>query len=179
MKNSIVVDTETTGLIAGTDEILQLSIIDAEEHILYDSYFKPEHHISWEEAERINGITPEMVANSPSFQSELPRINAIFQNCKEVIGYNTPFDIGFLEASGVIIPDTVIVRDVMREFAPIYGEWSCKHQCYKWQKLTICAAHYNYNWGCDKAHNSLSDCYATLFCYKEMKNTHEYSGIIL
>ena len=170
MKKSIVVDTETTGLLAGLDEILQLSIVDDDGIALYDGYFKPECHTSWDEAGQVNGISPEMVATSPSFKSELARINAIFQDCKEIIGYNTPFDISFLQASGVNIPDTVIFKDVMREFAPIYGEWSEKHQSFKWQKLSVCAAYFKYDWGSSNAHNSLSDCYATLFCYKQMNN---------
>ena len=168
VKKSIIIDTETTGLQAGLDEILQLSIIDTEDNTLYDGYFKPENHTSWEEAGRVNGITPEMVANCPSFKSELSKINDIFQDCEEIIGYNTPFDIGFLEASGVTIPETVTFIDVMREFAPIYGEWSEKHQCYKWQKLTVCANYYGFDWKSMAAHNSLADCCATLFCYKQI-----------
>lgn len=168
MKKSIIIDTETTGLMAGLDEILQLSIIDADGNALYDGFFKPEHHERWDEAGAVNGITPESVANCPTFKSELAKIIPIFQNCDTIIGYNTPFDVGFLEASGVTIPKTVKYVDVMREFAPIYGEWSDKYQCYKWQKLIVCANYYNYDWGKNKAHNSLSDCLATLFCYNQI-----------
>lgn len=173
MKKSIVIDTETTGLQAGLDEILQLSIIDEEGKTLYDAYFKPENHTEWVEAGMVNGITPEMVAECPSFKSELQKINDIFQNCEEIIGYNTPFDIGFLKASGVKIPETVKFVDVMQEFAPIYGEWSEKHQCYKWQKLTVCARHYGFDWQSMTAHNSLADCIATLFCYKQIMSQKE------
>ena len=55
--------------------------------------------------------------------------------------------------------------DVMLEFAPIYGEWSSYHESYKWQKLTTCAKYYGYEF---KAHDSLEDVKATLFCYKKM-----------
>ena len=53
----------------------------------------------------------------------------------------------------------------MEQFAEIYGEWSEWHQNYKWQKLTKAAEYFGYDWGRQKgkAHNSLADCFATLF----------------
>ena len=62
----IVLDTETTGLNAAEDEILQVSIIDNEGAVLFDSYIKPTQHTEWAEAERIHHITPEMVADAPT-----------------------------------------------------------------------------------------------------------------
>ena len=38
---AIVIDTETTGLDPFHDELLQVSIIDEEGNVLFDSYFKP------------------------------------------------------------------------------------------------------------------------------------------
>ena len=40
----IVLDTETTGLNAAEDEILQVSIIDNEGVVLFDSYISNELH---------------------------------------------------------------------------------------------------------------------------------------
>ena len=57
----------------------------------------------------------------------------------------------------------------MMDFAPIYGEWSEYHGDYKWQSLSTCAAYYGYDWGEDKAHDSLADCKATLFCYNRIR----------
>lgn len=44
MSKKIVIDTETTGLNAKTDELLQVSIIDTDGNVLFDSYFKPTRH---------------------------------------------------------------------------------------------------------------------------------------
>lgn len=52
--------------------------------------------------------------------------------------------------------------------ADIYGEWSDKYGCNKWQKLTKCAEYYGYDWENDTAHDSLADCRATLYCYQKM-----------
>lgn len=41
---------------------------------------------------------------------------------------------------------------------------------YKWQKLTTAAAYYDYDWNVKgiEAHNSLADCFATLFVYHKI-----------
>lgn len=68
--------------------------------------------------------------------------------------------------NGIKLPDCVYF-DVMKEFAPIYGEWSEYHGDYKYKSLSVCAGYYGYEWE-GKAHDSLEDCKATLYCYKKM-----------
>lgn len=62
-----VIDFETTGLKAGIDEILQVSIIDENYNTLYNTYCKPLRRRTWKEAQKINGITPKMVISKPPF----------------------------------------------------------------------------------------------------------------
>ena len=164
----IVVDTETTGLDASIDELLQVSIIDGDGNTLYNGYFKPEHTESWPKAEEVNHISPEMIANAPSIQSEMAAIGNILSRAKTIVGYNTEYDLRFLQAAGWQRPEEQKIVDVMQDFAPIYGEWSEERGDYKWQKLSTCAAWYGYEWTERGAHNSLEDCLATLHCYKEM-----------
>lgn len=167
-RDLIVIDTETTGLNSFHCELLQVSIIDGDGNVLYDSYIKPILEKEWKEAERVNGISPEMVKNAPTALSELPKIAKILMSAKEVVGYNTEFDLGFLSEYGCHVSSSAIIVDVMRDFAKIYGEWNEYFEDYKWQKLSTCAAYYNFDWGDLQAHNSLSDCFATLHCYKNM-----------
>ena len=167
----IVLDIETTGLSMIDDEILQVSMIDRSGNTLYNSYLKPLHLTAWEDAERINHISPAMVVDAPNIYLEMPKINGILKNAKTIVGYNHEgFDIPFLQLFGAVIPETAKIFDVMLEFAPIYGEWSEKHEGYKWKNLATCAAHYGYDWGSDMAHDSLADCRATLHCYLTMTN---------
>ena len=167
---TIVVDTETTGLSASEDELLQVSIIDSEGTILFDSYFKPFAE-SWREAQSINGISPEMVKDSPRISDRLVELNEIFSQATKIIGYNIEFDLDFLQNNGVILPENVHIDDVMETFAIIYGEWNDYYGSYKWQKLTTAAAYYNYDWSshAEQAHNSLADCFATLFVYNKTR----------
>ena len=165
----IVVDTETTGLDCSVDELLQVSIISDTKEVLYNSYLKPLRTEEWKEAERVNGISPDMVKDSPTVLTECVEINNIVSQADVIIGYNTQFDLDFLSSVGIENEKAEVV-DVMLDFAEVYGEWSENYGCYKWQKLTTCAEYYNYDWGEDNAHNSLSDCRATLFCYQQLQN---------
>lgn len=61
--DEIVIDTETTGLNADTDELLQVSIIDSQGNTLFNSYIKPLYTDNWNKAMAVNHIIPEMVAN--------------------------------------------------------------------------------------------------------------------
>lgn len=159
-----VIDTETTGLSPDKDEILQMSIIDESGCMVYNSLFRPERHTSWEEAEKINHITPEMTAKAPTFKEMLPMINEIFSYCGVVIGYNTGFDLSFLQMAGVEFREDIKVVDVQAIFMPIAGEWDWKRNRYKWQSLVKCAEYCGYEWH-GNAHNSLADALATLHCY--------------
>ncbi len=167
---TIIIDTETTGLDPYDDEILQLSIIDKYENILLDSYVKPYWHNTWEQAESINKISPDMIFKSeiPYPHELIPKVKGIFAAADTIIGYNTSFDLEILEKWGIPFQNKKIY-DVMRTFAPIYGEWDDYHCDYRFKKLTTCAAYYNYdyNYG-SSAHNSLADAKATLYCFEKI-----------
>ena len=165
----LVIDTETTGLDPQRNELLQVSIIDSDGNALFDSYFKP-CTSSWKAAEKVNGITPEMVENAPTIEEKIAEINEIMWQADTIIGYNTQFDLNFLYNNGLILSDKTEIIDTMQDFAEIYGEWSDYYKCYKWQKLTTAAAYFGYDWSSRPAgaHNSLADCYATLYVYQKI-----------
>ena len=169
----IIIDTETTGLNPEQDEILQLAILDADTGAtLYNQYHKPQHVEEWAEAEAVNHITPEYVEDCEPITSPLcaGKIREILDQADEIIGYNTGFDLAMLAGAGYeVAVDMIQITDVMKMFAPLYGQWSEEHHNYKWQKLTICAAYLGYDWGEYPAHDALNDCQATLYCWKQLK----------
>lgn len=109
----ICFDTETTGF-SKWDDILQMSIYGTEGSI-YNGYFKPEKRRTWEKAEAINHISPEMVVNSPSFSEEKTKLQEIFSNAKVIIGHNVDFDIKKIKEHGLKI-DNAIILDTLEIF---------------------------------------------------------------
>lgn len=166
MLKTIIIDTETTGL-EFTSDVLQVSIIDFEGNTLFDKYMKPIKATEWPIAESVHHISPEMVKDLPTIEYYKEEIQNIINAADLIIGYNINYDMGILIDKGINFynKDTF---DVMKEFAPIYGDWNEKCQNYRWQKLTKCAEYYGYTWE-ENAHNSLGDTKATLHCYKKMK----------
>lgn len=164
-----IIDTETTGLNPEEDEILQLSIVDESGCTVYNSYFRPKRHRSWKTAEKINRITPETVKNAPTIKEMLSVINAIFSQCKVIVGYNTGFDLSFLQKAGVKFREDIKIIDVQAIFMPIVGDWDWQQNRYKWQSLVKCAEYCGYKWQ-GNAHDSLADALATLHCYNTLSS---------
>ena len=164
MYKFVVIDFETTGIDPAFDEILSVSIINEDGIVLLDEYCKPELVSSWEAAQAVNGITPEMVADKKSFGYYRIKVEDILKNAEYVVAYNAKFESDFLESYDIHTSDFFWI-DPMIVFAEIYGEWNEYYQNYKWQKLSKCAEYYGYEF---KAHDSLEDVKATLFCLNKM-----------
>lgn len=169
----IIIDTETTGLDPARNALLQVSIIDDKNNILFDCHFKPsaEHYAgnllySWSNASKINNITPSDVENAPSFESKKDKIQNIINTSDVMLIYNAAFDIPFLQNNGITIPDNIEIIDVMLLFAEYYQE-ETQYDSYHWQKLTHAAKCSNYVY---KPHNALEDCKATLAVFNAIKN---------
>lgn len=161
--NFVVIDTETTGFDKNA-EILQFSAFDKTGKQLMDIFIKPSHTTSWVEAQKVNGISPEDVADCKTMDECVEDIVNLLTQYDIIAGYNTQFDMRMLVQNGAPIGDMPIF-DIMKMFAPIYGE-AGRYGDYKWQKLGKCAEFYGYKgngW-----HNSAEDVIATLFCFDKM-----------
>lgn len=162
MMKIVVFDTETTGLSPRNDEMLQYSAIDGDEQVLLNTYIKPVRATSWPGAEAVNHISPEMVKDAPTLEAVKDQIIGIMSSADLLVGYNLPFDLGFLRQ--IWTPEEHQARyDVMIKFARFYGQYSEYYEDYKWQKLSTAAAFFDFEF---KAHDSLEDCRATLHVYK-------------
>lgn len=163
----VVLDLETTGLKPSANEILKLSIIDGYGRVLFNKLLKPAKRKTWRDAEAIHGISPKDVNDCSDISYYIDDIREIIKG-KVIVGYNIEFDLEFLASSRVIPSVDVNSVDIMRPFAEIYGDWSEYHGDYTFKKLTQCAKYYGYTWPNGKAHDSLADTQATLFCLRKM-----------
>ncbi|WP_130811429.1 3'-5' exonuclease [Olsenella sp. Marseille-P4559] len=165
-KNVIVFDTETTGTnVGGNDEVLSLAVMNIAGDVLFYDTFKPTHRKRWSKAEAINGISPDMVKDKQTIEERKGEIEPIFKSARLYVAYNADFDLGFLRAAGLDVPEHQTF-DVMKEFAKIHGEWNPQFEEWQWCKLEDCAAYYDYrDFG---AHDALADVKATSHCYKSI-----------
>lgn len=156
MKHFLILDTETTGLGAGT-EVVELSLIDHLGNTLMDTLVKPLVHTSWDGAERIHGISPADVMDAPTMPDLMFELNLHLSMYDGLVIYNRQYDLGILReafrkasTSMVQIPTYC----AMLTYGKAVGAT-------KWQSLSKAAAHVGHVWH-GNAHRALSDCKATL-----------------
>lgn len=149
----VVIDTETTGLDAEEDTILELSAIRYENFKPVEAFttlINPGVHISKRITE-LNGITDEMVADAPTLAQIAPDFIA-FVGQEPLAGYNVSFDLRFLYAAGIdLVTKKRKIFDVLKLCRKTY---SLEH--FKLADVTEYLEIYRYD-----AHRSLSDCLAT------------------
>ncbi|MBQ9750682.1 MAG: 3'-5' exonuclease [Clostridia bacterium] len=90
-KKVLFFDLELTG-VYDHDEIISISIVDGEGTVIMDTLVKPAHKKKWKQTEKIHGITPDMVANSPLLDELIPEIKEIFENADNLIAYGVSTD---------------------------------------------------------------------------------------
>ena len=167
-KKIVCFDTETTG-IAKDDEILQLTAVEfddgGEVQVKYQSYFRPMFHNSWENAQKVNGISPFMVRNAPYFFEKIPILADIFQKADVIVGYNVQFDARMVAQSSseaLILPEKKLC-DPMVYFKT--------HKKEKGHKLIDACEKYlpeELGWFEEHAHDASADAIMTLKVLKEM-----------
>lgn len=164
LENSVILDTETTGL-DYDDEIVQIAIIDGETgEKLLNELVKPTKPIS-KESSNIHNITNEKVANSPSY-NEIHQKVLIILNDKNIIVYNSDFDLRMIKktASKYNIDSEIKPKNVtcvMEWYAQFWGDFNDYFGSYKWQKLTSAARQQHIDISDLTAHDALSDCEIT------------------
>ena len=161
----IALDTETTGLHPGDgkgDEILTLSIVDGRDgHVLYDGKFRPRWNESWEDATGVNGIRPADVKDSPTIESDLPKIREIVGSSDEIVAYNAKSDLRFLKCVGVEPKEGAVVTDAMTGYAAFAKIPRADGRGYRNVRLTEAAEAVGHRWT-GAAHGSLADARAAL-----------------
>lgn len=172
-----ILDTETTGLYGA--EIVEIAVIDGHGNVLLNRRVKPSPEGLTQMvtpggsgvcASDIHGITPELLANEPSFAAIYPELRTVLTG-KELIIYNAGYDAPILRdevkridpdydqlSSDVGVLGYIECHCAMELYAAYYGEvrwergrgWNEWNWSYRWQKLS----------GGD--HSALGDCQATL-----------------
>lgn len=169
----IIIDTETTGLDPIFDEILELSVIDADTgEVLHSQRYEPAIRMEWTAAEVINGISPSDVRGCPEIGSDHD-IQRLIDQADWIGGWNIEYDLSMLSAVGVMPrPDAEIV-DVMEMDVDLCGMITPDHPAGRWRKLAVAAEWWGYQPPEGKMyHSSIVDCLATRHVYNQIRKYH-------
>ena len=94
----VILDTETTGLSADKDRIVEIACVELNNHIptknVFHTFLNPEIKVS-ADAFSVHGYSDEFLSNKPKFK-EVVKDFLNFIKDKKLIIHNADFDLGFL-----------------------------------------------------------------------------------
>lgn len=158
----VIVDTETTDLIK--KGIIQLSIIDKNENVLFNQRIKSIHNIS-KRAFETHHISDDDLKNEKDFAFYYQKISDILKD-KIVVGYNIDFDIqAILFNCDDYDLDLIKFKDkfcVMKSVSNLLYRR-------KWQKLIDVCNDLKIKTDDINFHDSKSDCIVTLRVLKKLQ----------
>ena len=138
----VYLDTETTGL-GRKDEIVEISIIDDEGLVLFESLIKPSQPIPYEST-RIHGITNQDVQNARSWPIVWPQVrSALFG--RMVVIYNDDFDLRMMQQSHTAykLPwrEKFTSVDLLKLYANFRGEYDPIRRANRYHSLANAGQH--------------------------------------
>src|SRR6266498_29922 len=121
----VAIDVETTGLEAGTDEVIEIAAVKfAGDQVLetFQKLVKPRHTLPLK-ITRLTGITEAMLADAPRFSEVAPDL-VRFVKSYPLIGHSVGFDLKMLQAQGMRFAqpayDTFDLETLLMPHAPAY-----------------------------------------------------------
>ena len=178
----VVVDTETTGIGAAGNRLVELSAIRLGPAFVPESCFttliNPGRAIP-ASAAAVHHITDEMVADAPTFPEVAASFAEYISGCN-IVGHNVKFDLEFLYAAGMDLPEKAKVYDTMdlakKVLTSPYRRMKYdkeeggmveadEYDVENYKLITLCDYYGIFR---DDAHRSLSDCLATAKVLREL-----------
>ena len=89
-------DLELTGFY-DRDEIISVSVVNGFGEVVMNTFVKPVHTKKWKKTEKIHGITPDMVQDSPTLEELIPEIKQMFANADAIIAYGVSTDFSHIK----------------------------------------------------------------------------------
>lgn len=164
-----VLDTETTGLSAYYDEVIEIGILKVRNNNIVEKFsqlIKPEHEID-DFITDLTGITNDMVCDKPSILEVKDNFLSFIGN-DVIVGHNTSFDIRFIN-EGMHIELSNSYIDTMQFAKKIYPD--LKHH-----RLSDMVDYLNLS---NNEHRALADCISTKELYDSEKKKMEELNIAI
>ena len=122
----VVFDTETTGFSPKNDRLVELGAVKFRNGKVLEEktwLINPRRSIP-SFVQRVHGITPEMVKDSPTFKEVFPEFNEFIKGCV-LIAHNANFDVSFMRAEmarNQIEPPQNLTIDSLKLFRAWYPD---------------------------------------------------------
>lgn len=130
-------DTETTGLVGA--EMVECAIVDDSGRTILDTLCNPGRPIP-SDASRIHGITDADVAQAPPAAAVRAFVKELVRGHTLII-YNASYDVQFFPGIRDCCAD---IKCCMKAITPLFGEWSDRHQNYRFVRLSYAATKVGY-----------------------------------
>lgn len=114
LRDFIAIDTETTGLKPGGNDVIEVSAVlfhDFEPVEVFSTLIKPRKPIP-PDATAINGITDDMVQDAPRFYEIAPALETYLKKLP-LVGHNIAFDLRHLFVNGLGSVDQHVIYDTL------------------------------------------------------------------
>jgi len=167
----VILDTETTGLSADKDRIVEIACIELNNHIptknVFHTFINPETKVS-ADAFSVHGYSDEFLSNKPKFK-EVVKNFIDFIKDKKLIIHNADFDLGFLNnelrrlnVKPILKSDVVDTLQIARSKFPGVGN-----------SLDALCKRYKINVEAREKHSALLDCQLLSKVYIELIDKKE------
>jgi DNA polymerase-3 subunit epsilon len=137
----VFLDTETTGL-DYTAEIVEISIVDSDGIVLYQSLVRPRAPIPVTAA-RIHHITDRTVEQSPAWPDVWPIVRTHLA-ARLIAIYNDEYDLRLMQQSHYTYrmpwTDRLNTACIMKLYAQFRGEWDAARRSYRYHSLANASA---------------------------------------
>lgn len=167
----IILDTETTGLSAEKDRIVEIACVELNNYIptknIFHSFINPGIKVS-EDAFRVHGYSDEFLATKPKFKDVAQNFINFIKN-KKLIIHNADFDLGFLNnefkrlnLKPILKSDIVDTLQIARSKFPGVGN-----------SLDALCKRFKINIEAREKHSALLDCHLLSKVYIELVDKKE------
>ena len=167
----VILDTETTGLSADKDRIVEIACIELNNHIptknIFHTFINPETKVS-ADAFSVHGYSDEFLSNKPKFK-EIVKNFLDFIKDKKLVIHNADFDLGFLNnelrrlnVKPILKSDVVDTLQIARSKFPGVGN-----------SLDALCKRYRINVEAREKHSALVDCHLLSKVYIELIDKKE------
>lgn len=167
----VILDTETTGLSADKDRIVEIACIELSNHIptknIFHTFINPETKVS-ADAFSVHGYSDEFLSNKPKFK-EIVKNFLDFIKDKKLVIHNADFDLGFLNnelrrlnVKPILKSDVVDTLQIARSKFPGVGN-----------SLDALCKRYKINVEAREKHSALMDCHLLSKVYIELIDKKE------